>query len=81
MTPQQLIDTYLAELRRTVGDACADNVRLVYNPRGGWYHLRTPYKTGRDSYTPSGVGKNYRRAKLEKAIEILRTRTRQDYEE
>ena len=73
-TPQDVIDAYLAECRRTGGDARADEIRLWYNPTGGWYHLRSPYKTGPNSYTPSGVGRNFRVAELKRVIERLRRR-------
>jgi len=74
-TPQELIDTYLTEVRRTAGNAYADETRLWYNPTGGWYHLRTPYKTGRNRYTPSGVGHNYRVAELKRMVERLKQRS------
>ena len=73
-TPQELIDAYLAEVRRTAGDAYATNTRLWYNPIDGWYHLHAPYKTGPNRYTPSGVGRSYRAPDIKRLVGRMRER-------
>jgi len=73
---QKLIDEYIAECRRVNGDGYADNMRVVYSSRGGWFRIRSPFRLGPDEYIPglSEGRKNVRRAEFVKVIETLKRR-------
>ena len=71
---QTMIDAYISECRRVNGDAHADMVRLTYQSNGGWYYLRIPWSTGKDTWTVGGKPIALRLSQLEEMISTLKER-------
>jgi len=73
MTPQDLINAYVAECKRVNGGEYADLVRIDYSH--GWYRLVSP--RWYDGYWSPGsvlLPRNVRRRELEEMIERLHNR-------
>ena len=74
-THQQVIDTYLTEVRRVNGDEYADTTRLSY--QRGWFNLQSPWFYNEHYHKTDGLDpwtKNMRLSELEQITERLKAR-------
>ncbi|MCP4537709.1 MAG: hypothetical protein GY832_11225 [Chloroflexi bacterium] len=72
MTPEELCQTYRAELRRVYGDERAQKSRVDYHR--SWYYINVARKYEDGSIGPYGIAPAFRKSKVIELIRNLRKR-------